>query len=217
MRIIRIIVPMLAAVLISGCGTVASGLGTTAVASKGTNILGGVLGAITNGEAVGNVISSIIGTDKLTQEQLIGTWNYEGPGCAFTSENALAKAGGEVAATSIEEKLESTYSKVGFTSANTTIVFNEDGTFSSKIAGKSWTGKYTFDESTGQLNLSGLLLNLNGYAKRSTNGISVLFESKKILTLLQTVASLTNNQSLDAISEISKNYDGVRLGFDMKK
>ena len=214
-----IILAAAACLMMTGCGTAGFGTttsGTTSSSSTG-NILSDVFGAVTNGETVGNILTSVIGLDKLTQKQLIGTWLYDGPGCAFTSENALAKAGGEVAATQVEEKLKTQYDKLGLTSSNTQMVFNQDGTFSAKVGGKSFSGTYTFDEKQQQLQLKGLLLNLTGYAKRNGSGISVLFESKKVLTLLQTLAAMSGNQSLQAIGEISKNYDGVRIGFDMKK
>ena len=50
-----------------------------------------VLGAMTNGTGVVNAISSVIGLDKVKAQNLIATWKYSGPGCAFTSENLLAK------------------------------------------------------------------------------------------------------------------------------
>ena len=146
----------------------------------------------------------------------MGTWRYNGPGCAFTSENALAKAGGEVAATEVEQKLAAQYKKIGFNSQNTYLTFNQDGTFSAKIDGKPWNGQYTFDERTQSINFSGFLLNLKGYVKREANGISVLFESRKVLSLLQTISAMSGNSTLSTIGDISKNYDGVRIGFDMR-
>ena len=95
-------------------------------------------------------------------------------------------------------------------------MFKEDGTFSAKIAGKSWSGTYTFNESTSQINMKGLLLNMNCYAKKNANGIGLLFESSKLLTLLQTMAALSGNSSLQTVGEISKSYDGLRLGFDFR-
>lgn len=203
--------------LAAGCGTLGSGTSATTSTTSTGSVLGSVIGAMSNGEAVGNVLTSVIGLDKLSQSQLIGTWRYDGPGCAFTSDNLLAKAGGEVAAAQIEEKLEQQYSKLGFSSSNTYITFNQDGTFASKIDGKSFSGNYTYDASTGALTLKGLLLSLNGYATRNGSGISVLFESKKLLSLLQTMAALSGNSTLSTIGEVSKNYDGARLGFDMSR
>jgi hypothetical protein len=176
-----------------------------------------VLSAMTNGTGVVNAISSVIGLDKVKAQNLIATWSYSGPGCAFTSENLLAKAGGEVAAVQIEEKLLPYYKQVGISSSNTFITFNEDGTFTSKIAGTPFSGKYTFDEATQKITLKGLLLSVNCYAKKELNGISILFEAKKLLTVLQTMSAMSGNKDLQTIGDLSKNYEGVRVGFDMKR
>lgn len=205
----------IAALTLTSCG----GLGTMRDTNTGSttgNILGSIIGAATNGETISNILTSVIGLDKLSSRNLLGTWRYNGPGCAFTSENALAKAGGEVAATEVEQKLAAQYKKIGFNSQNTYLTFNQDGTFSAKIDGKPWNGQYTFDERTQSINFSGFLLNLKGYVKREANDISVLFESRKVLSLLQTISAMSGNSTLSTIGDISKNYDGVRIGFDMR-
>ena len=179
--------------------------------------MGQVLGAMTNGTGITNAITSVIGLDKVSPQGLIGTWQYKNPGCAFTSKNLLAKAGGEVAAVQIEEKLLPYYQQVGISGNNTIITFNQDGTFSAKIVGTPFSGRYTFDEASQKITLKGLLLTVNSYTKRELNGISILFEGKKLLSVLQTMAALSGNQSIETVSEISKNYDGVRVGFDMNR
>ena len=176
-----------------------------------------VLGAMTNGTGVVNAISSVIGLDKVKAQNLIATWKYSGPGCAFTSENLLAKAGGEVAAVQIEQKLLPYYQQVKISESNTYITFKEDGTFSSIIAGTPFSGNYTFDEASQKITLKGLLLSVNCYAKKEANGISILFEAKKLLTVLQTMSAMSGNKDLQTIGDLSKNYDGVRVGFDMKR
>ena len=176
-----------------------------------------VLSAMTNGTGVVNAISSVIGLDKVKAQNLIGSWKYSAPGCAFTSENLLAKAGGEVAAVQIEEKLLPYYQQVKISESNTFITFNEEGTFSSKIAGTPFSGNYTFDEASQKITLKGLLLTVNCYAKKEINGISILFEAKKLLTVLQTMSAMSGNKDLQTIGDLSKNYDGVRVGFDMKR
>jgi hypothetical protein len=176
-----------------------------------------VLGAMTNGTGVVNAISSVIGLDKVKAQNLIATWKYSGPGCAFTSKNLLAKAGGEVAAVQIEQKLLPYYQQVKISDSNTYITFNENGTFSSKIAGTPFSGNYTFDEASQKITLKGLLLSVNCYAKKEANGISILFEAKKLLTVLQTMSAMSGSKDLQTIGDLSKNYDGVRVGFDMKR
>lgn len=179
--------------------------------------MGQVMGAMTNGTGVVNAITSVIGLDKVKQLNLIGTWAYKGPGCAFTSKNLLAKAGGEVAAVQIEEKLLPYYQQVGISPGNTFITFNEDGSFSSRIDGTPFSGKYTFDEATQKITLKGLLLSVNCYTKRELNGISILFEANKLLTVLQAMSAMSGNKDLQTIGDLSKQYEGVRVGFDMNK
>ena len=208
----------LSALLATGCGNL-GGLGTTGTTTtnSGASAIGSVLGSVLNGGALGNVISSVIGGTKLTQANLVGTWRYSGPGCAFTSDQLLAKAGGEVVAAQIKEKMLPTYQTLGFSSSNTVVTLQENGTFNATIDGKSFSGTYTYDESTSKVVMKATLLTLNCYAKKNSNGIALLFEASKLLTVLQTLSALSGNQSLQAIGEISKSYDGVRLGFDFTK
>ena len=198
--------------MLMGCGTTAM----TSSNNNGGGILGGILNVLSNGNTIADAISSVIGASTLSAEQLVGTWDYNGPGCAFTSENALAKAGGEVVAADIKQKLLPTYNKLGISSSNTSVTFNKDNTFSAKILGRNISGQYTYDESTRRINMKSLLLNINCYAKRNSQGIALLFEAKKLLTLFQTFAARSGDTTLGSVGDISKNYDGVRLGFDMR-
>ena len=216
MKKVKVFVMVATTLLVAGCGMPGSTTGTTGNAGSGS-VLGGILGDVLNGGTLGNVITSVIGAQKVTASDLIGTWKYSGPGCAFTSENLLAKAGGEVAAAQIKTKLQPYYQQIGVSSGNTYVTFNQDGTFSASFDGYPMQGKWGFDEATCKVTMQGLLLSINCYAKRNVNGIGLLFEGKKLLSMLQTLASLSGNTNLEAIGEISKSYDGVRIGFDFMK
>ena len=190
-------------------------------------VLGGLLGggtttgsSSTGSSIINGILNNVIGSTTFSQADLCAhTWKYSKPGCAFTSENLLAKAGGEIAASKIEEDLSKYYSKFGFSKSNTYFTFKTDGTFAAKIDGKSWNGTYTFDEKTHAIQLKGLLLSASGFATRTTNGISLLFEQKKLLTLIKTLSklNLTGSTTMSAVSSIVDNYDGVRIGFEMTK
>ena len=190
-------------------------------------VLGGLLGggtttgsSSTGSSIINGILNNVIGSATFSQADLCAhTWKYSKPGCAFTSENLLAKAGGEIAASKIEEDLSKYYSKFGFSKSNTYFTFKTDGTFAAKIDGKSWNGTYTFDEKTHAIQLKGLLLSASGFATRTANGISLLFEQKKLLTLIKTLSklNLTGSTTMSAVSSIVDNYDGVRVGFEMTK
>ncbi len=178
---------------------------------------GSLLSGIDTASTVGNIITSVLGINKVTEANLVGSWKYSGPGCGFTSENLLAKAGGELAAAKIKSELLPRYQAAGITSANTYITFNEDKTFSGKIDGQALSGTYVYNAQSGQITLKTLLLSLNGYINTTTKGVSLLFESKKLLSVLQAVGMASGNATLSTVGEISKNYDGVRLGFDLTR
>lgn len=190
-------------------------------------VLGGLLGggtttgsSSTGSSIINGILNNVIGSATFSQADLCAhTWKYSKPGCAFTSENLLAKAGGEIAASKIEEDLSKYYSKFGFSKSNTYFTFKTDGTFAAKIDGKAWSGTYTFDEKTHAIQLKGLLLSASGFATRTTSGISLLFEQKKLLTLIKTLSklNLTGSTTMSAVSSIVDNYDGVRIGFEMTK
>lgn len=206
-------------VALTGCGMSqgvlgGSGSGST---SNAASLLGGILSNATSGNNLQNILTSIIGLDKCTQRDLIGSWNYKGPGCAFMSESALAKAGGEVAASQVKEKLQSVYSSVGIKSSNTNFTFTQDGKFTAKLFGTPLSGTYTFNEADQTLQMKMLLVNITGYVKKNSDGIAILFESQKIMTLLQTVGGASGNSTLTIISNLSKNYSGVRIGMDFIK
>lgn len=204
----------------------------TAAASSNTsstiaNVLGGLLGAATGntsgstssaGSIINGILNNVIGSGTFSKADLCAhTWKYSKPGCAFTSENLLAKAGGEIAASKVEEKLGTYYNKFGFSSSNTQFAFTTDGNFSAQIDGKPWQGTYTFDEKTHAIHLKGLLLSASGYATKTTNGISLLFDQKKLLNLIKMLSAFKGSSTLSAVGTIANSYDGMRVGFEMTK
>lgn len=214
----------------SAAATTTTANNTSATVNSAATVAG-VLGAILGGSNAGNgsnsssnagsiineILNNVIGSGTFKQADLCHTWKYSKPGCAFTSENLLAKAGGEIAASKVENKLEGYYKKFGFSSSNTYFTFNTDGTFSAKIDGKAWNGTYTFDEKTHAIQLKGLLLSASGYATKTTNGISLLFDQKKLLNLIKALSAFKGSSTLSAVGSIANNYDGMQVGFEMTK
>lgn len=208
--------------------TTSNAVASTSATSNAGSAVAGILGAVLGGNSnssssagssiINGILNNVIGSGAFSKQDLCAhTWKYSKPGCAFTSENLLAQAGGEIAANKVEEKLSEYYSKFGFSSSNTYFTFKTDGTFAAKIDGKSWQGNYTFDEKTHAIQMKGLILSMSGYATKTANGISLLFDQKKLLNLIKTIGSLKGNSTLSALGTIANNYDGMRVGFEMTK
>lgn len=208
--------------------TTSNAVASTSATSNAGSAVAGILGAVLGGNSnssssagssiINGILNNVIGSGAFSKQDLCAhTWKYSKPGCAFTSENLLAQAGGEIAANKVEEKLSEYYSKFGFSSSNTYFTFKTDGTFAAKIDGKSWQGNYTFDEKTHAIQMKGLILSMSGYATKTANGISLLFDQKKLLNLIKTIGALKGSSTLSAIGTIANNYDGMRVGFEMTK
>jgi predicted transcriptional regulator len=118
---------------------------------------------------------------------------------------------------SAKEKLATYYNSLGISASNTQLTFTQDGQFSGKVDGKSISGTYTYDPQKCLITMKTLLFSLPAYAKKTTGGMSILFESKKLLNVLQTISAISGNTTLSTIGDLSKNYDGIRLGFDMAR
>lgn len=217
-----------AATTTTSAATTSNAATSTSATSNAGSAVAGILGAVLGGNSnssssagssiINGILNNVIGSGTFSKQDLCAhTWKYRKPGCAFTSENLLAKAGGEIAANKVEEKLGEYYSKFGFSGSNTYFTFKTDGTFAAKIDGKSWQGNYTFDEKTHAIQMKGLLLSMSGYATKTTNGISLLFDQTKLLNLIKTMGALKGSSTLSAIGTIANNYDGMRVGFEMTK
>lgn len=209
----KMMMAAVAALMLQGCGMTNPGVnGGSQMGGTTTNNSGSSIGS----NALGGLLDLVVGSVKLSQTDIIGTWSYVEPACAFTSENLLAKAGGSVAAKTVNEKLLPVYKSLHISSGNTQLTFRENGQFTGKIGGFPMSGTYTFDAANGLVKMKSLTT-FTAHLTRSTHGMNFTFESKKILTLLQTVSALSGNTSLSTIGDISKQFSGVRLGFAMKK
>ena len=167
------------------------------------SILSGVANAVAN---------------KVTGESasLTGTWAYVGPDCKFESDNLLAKAGGEVAAKQVEDKMSGVLEKLGF-KEGTTYTFNADSTYTSVVGGKTVNGTYSYNADTKELTMKTRL----GLKVNATVSKGLLFKADKLMSLAQTitgaVASKSSNSAVSTASSLLSQYDGLQLGVQLKK
>lgn len=164
------------------------------------------------------VVKNVVGDKTTTASSIIGTWTYAGPECQFESDNLLAKAGGKVAAKEVEEKIQKVYEKVGMDGCQYT--FNEDGSYSCTVKGKTSSGTYTFDSDAKTVTMKSKLgIKTVAYVTVTGDDMSLVFNADKLMFVLKTVTSAASsvNSTASTISSIADSYDGLRLGFELKK
>lgn len=164
------------------------------------------------------VAKAVVGNKATTASSIIGTWTYSGPECQFESENLLAKAGGEMAAKEVEEKMIAVYNKVGMN--NIRYTFNEDGTYSYQMKKRTVTGSYVFDDAAKTITMTGKLgLKTVAYITVTGNDMSMVFKADKLMSILKTITGAASkvNSTAATINSVAEAYDGLMLGFELKK
>lgn len=164
------------------------------------------------------VAKAVVGNKATTASSIIGTWTYSGPECQFESENLLAKAGGEMAAKEVEEKMIAVYNKVGMN--NIRYTFNEDGTYSYQMKKRTVTGSYVFDDAAKTITMTGKLgLKTVAYVTVTGNDMSMVFKADKLMSILKSITGAASkvNSTAATINSVAEAYDGLMLGFELKK
>ena len=164
------------------------------------------------------VAKAVVGNKATTASSIIGTWTYSGPECQFESENLLAKAGGEMAAKEVEEKMIAVYNKVGMN--NIRYTFNEDGTYSYQMKKRTVTGSYVFDDAAKTITMTGKLGRKTvSYVTVTGNDMSMVFKADKLMSILKTITGAASkvNSTAATINSVAEAYDGLMLGFELKK
>lgn len=168
-----------------------------------------------NKENIEKVVNAV--TDKNTAS-MEGTWTYTGSALAFESNNLLQQAGGAVAASAVEKKLDDFLQRIGIQSGQMSFTFAADSTFQTTIKGKTMKGTYSYDQSTKKAQLKfSKLLNINTTVNCTSQQMELLFPSDRLLDLLTFLASKSNNATLQSIGSLAESYDGMMLGFTLEK
>ena len=164
------------------------------------------------------VAKAVVGDKATTSSSIIGTWKYVGPQCQFESENLLAKAGGEVAAKEVEEKMQTVYDRIGMSGCEYT--FNEDGTYSYTLKKRTMSGTYTFNDKEKTITMKGKLgVKTVAHVTVTGNDMSLVFNADKLMSVLTTITGTVSkvNSTAATINRVAGSYDGLMLGFDLKK
>ena len=161
------------------------------------------------------VVQAVTGADSV---KMVGNWTYSGSSIEFESDNLLSKAGGGVAANAAEKKLDEYLTKVGIKAGNTKFAFAQDSTLTVSWNGKVKKGTYSYDASTKKVTLKfGKLLTISPKVTAKSSELDLLFEADKLFKLITYITSKSGNATLQSISSLANNYDGMLLGLALKK
>jgi hypothetical protein len=204
--------------LLSGLtqGTSSSSTSTTSTDDNTTTSSSG-LSSLLSG--LGNTITNLTSTSNFDTSSLVGTWKYSSPAVTFKSSNALSNVTGAAGSTVIENKLSSYYSKFGIT--NMVLTINEDMSFEMKL--KKGTLKGTIEKDNEQL-----IFNFSAFgtykigkiacqATKSGSTLTLTFDASKVVSVANTVASISNMTTFKTLASLLSSYDNIYVGCKLKQ
>lgn len=165
------------------------------------------------------VAKTVVGDKATTETSLIGTWDYVGPDCQLKGDDILKNIGGEAAGEEVEKKMEAIYAKAGLNTIQYT--FNEDKTCSYTVKGKKVNGTYEFDAEAKTVTIKAGKLGVKTTAHIVTLGsnMSFVFDADKILSVVKTITGVASklNSSAATINKLTEQFNGMMIGFELKK
>ena len=193
--------------LLSSCFS--TGFGNTSSSNTTGNVLGAVLGSV-----LSNVL---LGGMSFDQSSLLGSWNYNAPSAAFTTEQALTKAGGAATVANIASSLASNYNNIGINRSNTSFSFLEGNKFSAKVNGIPFSGTYSYNPQNGEISLKTATETIKGNVTRTEKGMGLMFDAMQMANILQKEGKVSNTAAVQAVSKLAKSANGARVGFELTR
>jgi hypothetical protein len=170
-------------------------------------------------DILSGAVKQVVGDKATTETSLIGTWVYVGPDCQLKGDDLLKNIGGDAAGVEIEKKMVPIYEKAGLNTIQYT--FNEDKTCSYTIKGKKVDGTYEFDAEAKTVTIVAGKLKVKTTAHVVTLGsnMSFVFDADKILSVVKTITGVTSglNKSASTVNKLLEQFDGMMVGFELKK
>ena len=103
-----------------------------------------------NKENIEKVVNAVTNNSNI---DMTGTWTFTGSALELESDNLLQQAGGTLASSALEKKLDEQLNKIGIKPGQLSFTFNADSTFTANAGSKPVNGSYSYDASTQKVNL----------------------------------------------------------------
>ncbi len=208
----KIFLPVAAAIMVAGSANAAD--------FSIKDIFGSVTDAVQDGTLT-DMIQGVLATSNITVADMAGEWTSSGAAVCFQSENLLNKAGGAVAATEIEKKINPYFDKYGLNGATFTI--KTDGTFTLKMKKISLSGNITKNEANKTFDfafsvMGGIkLATIPAYVQKTSKSMDIMFDADKLITLLNVIAKISGSKIASTAVNLLNSYDGLCVGFKLNK
>lgn len=175
----------------------------------------------TGSSAAGDLVSSLLGTGKVSAASLQGTWKYTQPCIAFESKDLLTTIGSTAVSSKAQSYLNEGLKKVGFTAGKVTLTFDDKNNVSITVNGRTSKGTYTVEGSNLNITFTvgTMTKSVKMNCKLSGGNLQLAMNTSKLITLIQAVAANAGTavSQLNTIGSLTKSVEGMYMGLQFAK
>lgn len=172
--------------------------------------------------SIGSVLNGVLSTSKISVKDVVGEWKYSEPAVEFKSENLLKKAGGAAASSAIVAKIKPYYEKAGINNLKFSV--KDDSSFTMNTGKINVSGTIEKGEADGQFIFafkaagSFNIGKITAYMSKNVSGqLTLTFDASKLIALVNGIAKISSNSTLQSASSLLNSYDGLTVGFLLVK
>lgn len=195
----------------------------TAMNAQLSNLLNGVKEAMGNKSTTNTVTDALVnllGSDKITEKKLAGTWTYLQPCAVLESEKTLDKIGGAAASAKIESTLDKGLTKAGIKSGYMSVTFTQDNKFTFTTNKRQFEGTYTIEGSDVIMTFTRTGKSIKANAKITLGSqLQLAMNADKMLAIVNNIATKASAYAsqLKTVSTLLNKYNGLYLGMKFEK
>ena len=116
----------------------------------------------------------------------------------------------------MENNIQGYRTKYGITPGSRVMTFNQDGTFTEKLKGKSVSGTWKVENN--KLNLTFMQLKtVEVTTQLDGSKLQFVTDATKLLTLMKGIAKNSGNSTLSIVSSLMSSVKGMEAGLTLKK
>lgn len=166
------------------------------------------------GEVIGGLLEGFIAGGQV---DVVGTWVYDKPIVKLSSDNLLKKAGGSLASSVMEKKLQETLDKYGMKKEQFKVTFNSDSTFVQTLSGKQLKGTFSVDGNNIALKYGGSQSQLAGEMQIDNGNLVMLTDVSKLLEYAGKIGEMSNNATIKSAATFIGSMDSMKCGLRFRR
>jgi len=149
---------------------------------------------------------------KAEADSLVGTWVYAEPAVYATKGNLLMKLAENATANQLEKLLDNYIQKSNITPENTSITFNQNGTFVRQVAGREAQGVWLVNGEKLILGI-GNVMTADITTHQDGEKLMLLIDVDKLMSAMKLLGAMKDTKTNNALIKLTKKIPGLQAGY----